>query len=685
MQRFGTTSEREFLPSPQLDDLAFQPLMDRARPLIARYCPEWTDHNLSDPGITLLELFAHLVDMMSYRLNQVPDKMYIKFLEMLGTRLESAKPAQADITFYLSSPAQAATPPIPKGVEVSTRRLEGQPAIGFRLKKELVLEPVQLTAVISHAGKRGTFHDWIHPDIPPLQAHERIEVFGRSPTLGDALLFGFHKPIGARILELHVRCGPELPHELDPSNPPLQWEVRGKEGPLLCLVMSDTTRGFVDSGAIKLQIPECEPEPDVQGVVDHWWLTCRYIHKEGSRYATSPMIRIERVDVVGGTVPAAHEELVENELLGRSDGSPGQEFQLRHFPLLEREEGETLLLELPYGELEEWVERRDFSMSSPDDRHFVLDSNSGRLLLPPILPTPEGKMYQFGRIPPQGAILRFSRYRHGGGARGNVVADTLVVLKRSVPYIARVTNHQAATGGRDLETLEHARLRTLKTLGSRDRAVTAEDYVFLAQQLEGVARACCTGAGPVGQEAAYDMQGGMIWVRILPRLAAGATPNDLNAYYLSSAWNDLRARVQHYLSRLSVIGVQVSVAQVILVPIRVEVAYSPAVRGFGQLEALESTIRSQVASFLDPFSGGNSQQGWPFGRPILNAEVRGCVERIPGVEFADVRVTSGVQPDRVTGLAAATRAGVQIHRWALPLLMQDSADLSVHAEPQVGR
>ena len=46
------------LPAPNLDDRRFQDILDEARRLIPRYCPEWTDHNLSDPGITLLELFA---------------------------------------------------------------------------------------------------------------------------------------------------------------------------------------------------------------------------------------------------------------------------------------------------------------------------------------------------------------------------------------------------------------------------------------------------------------------------------------------------------------------------------------------------------------------------------------------------------------------------------------------------
>ena len=52
------------LQAPNLDDRTFQDLVREARAMIPRYCPEWTDHNLSDPGITLIELFAWMVEVL---------------------------------------------------------------------------------------------------------------------------------------------------------------------------------------------------------------------------------------------------------------------------------------------------------------------------------------------------------------------------------------------------------------------------------------------------------------------------------------------------------------------------------------------------------------------------------------------------------------------------------------------
>ena len=111
------------LPSSNLDDRTFDELVDECILRIPRYCPEWTDRNLSDPGVTLIELFAWLSDQMLMRFNQVPGKNYVAFLELLGIRLISPTPAQTDITFYLTTDLPEAYT-IPPGTEVATERTE---------------------------------------------------------------------------------------------------------------------------------------------------------------------------------------------------------------------------------------------------------------------------------------------------------------------------------------------------------------------------------------------------------------------------------------------------------------------------------------------------------------------------------------------------------------------------------
>src|SRR5512142_1020765 len=136
------------LPTPTLDDRHFQDIVDQVKSMIPRYCPEWTNHNVSDPGITLIELFAWMTDMLLYRVNQVPDLHYIKFLEMLGVRLRPPIPAKAPITFWLSAP-QGFPVIIPGGTEVASTQTETEPSIVFTTDANLQINPPQLGMIVS--------------------------------------------------------------------------------------------------------------------------------------------------------------------------------------------------------------------------------------------------------------------------------------------------------------------------------------------------------------------------------------------------------------------------------------------------------------------------------------------------------------------------------------------------------
>src|SRR5438445_4768410 len=87
------------LTEPLIDDRTFEQIVSDLRFRIPRYTKEWTNYNDSDPGMTLLQLFAWLSEMMQYRMNQVPLKNYIKFLKLLGEELEPPSPAVAHLTF----------------------------------------------------------------------------------------------------------------------------------------------------------------------------------------------------------------------------------------------------------------------------------------------------------------------------------------------------------------------------------------------------------------------------------------------------------------------------------------------------------------------------------------------------------------------------------------------------------
>lgn len=98
-------AERGRILPPNLDDRTWQVLVDQMRALIPRYAPGWTDHNPSDLGVTLIELFAWLTEGVVYRLNQVPDKNYVAFLNLLGITRDPPTPAHTYLTFTPSAGA----------------------------------------------------------------------------------------------------------------------------------------------------------------------------------------------------------------------------------------------------------------------------------------------------------------------------------------------------------------------------------------------------------------------------------------------------------------------------------------------------------------------------------------------------------------------------------------------------
>lgn len=92
------------LRPPKLDDRNFEQLVAMAKERLARACPDWTDHGPADPGITLVEAFAYLTEVLLYRVNRLPEKVYIELLRLLGLRLEPPAAASVELILRLATP-----------------------------------------------------------------------------------------------------------------------------------------------------------------------------------------------------------------------------------------------------------------------------------------------------------------------------------------------------------------------------------------------------------------------------------------------------------------------------------------------------------------------------------------------------------------------------------------------------
>lgn len=144
------------LPVPNLDDRSWKQIVDEAIRLIPRYCPEWTNHNASDPGITLLELYAWMTEMVIYRLNKVPEKNFLTFLDLIGVRLKPPEPARVVLEFTPSEGADGELV-VRKGTQVATLQAGGGDPVTFETLRDLTLLPIHVVRAAS--SHRATVAD----------------------------------------------------------------------------------------------------------------------------------------------------------------------------------------------------------------------------------------------------------------------------------------------------------------------------------------------------------------------------------------------------------------------------------------------------------------------------------------------------------------------------------------------
>lgn len=625
------------LPAPNLDDRRFQDLVDDAKRLVQQRCPEWSDHNVSDPGVTLIETFAFMVDQLFYRLNRVPDLHYIKFLELIGVRQFPPVAARGPVTFWLSAPTPSAVN-VPRGTEVATVRTEVEDAVVFRVEEALAIVPCELlllrsqTAERAEASRAAAMTDHHEAVMRARRSVEQrlgspvaLPCFADVPAPGDALYVGLSDPVPRCAVALRFECHIEG-IGVDPTRPPLRWEAFDGREWLPCEVERDSTGGLNRDGDVVLHVPAGHVASVVDGERAGWLRAVVTAVAEGQPpYSASPQINSARAFTIGGTTTVINAELIEREVLGVSAGVPGQRFAFQYGPVLPSEGGPVL--ETAAGEgWESWTEVENFAESGPEDLHVVADRRSGEVLFGPQVRQPDGSLTQYGAVPPKGATIRVPSYAIGGGSRGDVGKGAISVLRATIPFISRVENRAAASGGVDGETLDETKVRGPIVLRTRNRAVTAEDYEHLAREAAPeVARVRCLPAGADGP----DRNG----VRVLIVPAAESDEVGRLRFEQLIPPVGVLERISEYLDARRTLGARVSVEPphyqgvTAVVRIRARARWDPA--------EVDREGRRALYTYFHPIVGGPGGTGWPFGRPVRVGELYAVLQGVPGIDYLE--------------------------------------------------
>jgi len=534
------------LSAPDLDQRKFQDLVREVRARIPVHTPEYTNFNSSDPGQTLIDVFAFLSETLLYRLNRYPEGARRKFLQLLGMPLAEATSARGLVAFSndrghllpttLDAAAEIRAGQIPfqvlRGLDVLPvtplmiykqpvtgatddvkalyRQLyasfRGQPpAADVALYTSVVFDPPKSAPVdLSQAAGNCL---WIAllartkelVDVTRGAIGGKTLSIGIVPSLTDAQRrLAPAGQVGTARGDLLTVEAPRLPASGRlPTNPaqrvpqyqPLAVSASGDplaEPAVLDVILppAPELKLWPDLDPLESGVGDFPPAMEDTAAADLiiTWLRVRLAR--GSQ-ATLFYVGINAALV-------EQREHVFNELLASGTGEPDQAVQLSNAPVLSATV--KLTITPPGGKPEVWERIDDLSAAGPEVP--VRDTRVAPGTQPP--PASPSKVYavdaesgsiQFGdglrgARPPQGAIVR-AEYDFSSGRAGNVGAGA-ISTGASLPGGVKVSNPIPAWGGADSETVEQGEKQIPRYLQHRDRLVTAEDFETITLRTPGV-------------------------------------------------------------------------------------------------------------------------------------------------------------------------------------------------------
>jgi len=616
------------LEIPNLDDRRWVDLVEESRARIPRDAPLWTDHNVHDPGITFIELFAWLAEMQIYQLNRVGQRHRELFGQLAGANREPLKPARVNIEVQGSLDTSVS---LRAGTQLEV--VEGTRLI-FETDVDLFLTRSRLMRVIVDDGSGP---------VDQTQANEKSGIaflaFGENADEGAELRLGFDafypdkEPelrLNAQVFtaDLAERCGSVAPLKQDddtskiPAPVEIVWEFIGANGRWLPLtVISDETVAFSRSGAITLATPKGATQ---QG--RSFWIRARITK---GFYNIEPRLTSIRLNVL----PCSQKENVRDRLIGKGTGRPDQSFEVTKDPILPGDPPVTVAVAN-----EQWHSVSSFEHSAHDSKDYVFD----------------GLLVQFGngangQVPAADQEIRAS-YQSSQGASGNVAKGLNWRFVGGGVAGVILTNPQDASGGKNSESLDDLEFRARALLDRPQRAVTLKDIELIAISTPSayVARAKAITNCPVPEA---------ITVVAVPKTRPGrkGAPKPTSALFLDMVQRNLQ-RYRLLCDNLHVVG-----------PIYVEVRVSVLLRLLKGAGSNEVIGRARQA--LDLFLNGRLQPAdqkngpprqtdsacptlWPFGRSVFPSEVYAILDGVTGVDFASKLVLSAsingqpVQPNQ---------------------------------------
>jgi predicted phage baseplate assembly protein len=642
------------IPNPSIDDKSYQDIVEESKKKISVYSKRWTNHNVSDPGITFIELFSWLAESQIYSLNKISLKNYLKFLRLLGhdALIKPASPPKLQLTFNGSNLREPLM--IPKSTLVNPLDLTNN--IAFDTDENLLVLPLQISKMLvstklgyeDHTLQNDTigngyFYPFTESPSPGISGFyvglenlsgKSIDYLSGSILCvsfyvfeDDLPLVGSHGTedlkvyLSSSVIWEYLSFDVKEPAEVS-SSTPMQWT------PLI--LNEDTLRALTINGRISFQIPFKDIDScstlDLIGTrflaTDNrntrsaknsnignnennkklFWIRCRL--KE-SHYEIVPRLTAVLLNTISATFG-----LIVEKVYHIGNGLPGQIIEINppNTPVIEIIQVKTI--DSNNGDLEKiWTEVEDFDASTPDDLHFVCNLTKDNILFG------NGINGYMPKIDEKIVV----KFRTGDVGQNSLINAKMTFTSQSGQDIEAV-NYIQSTRGIDREALSDAIARARKDLTIPYKAVSSPDFEYIAINTPG------TRISRAKAFVSLDEINSVTVIVVPFSFDEAPTPS-----------KGLLKTVHHHLDihRLITTRIKVKgpdyVGISVITKIRIKKNSNP--------QTVKDSVCTSLVNFINPISRNPEQNAWPFGRDVYKSEVYALIGSINGVDcIIDLRI-----------------------------------------------
>lgn len=640
--------------------------------------PEYTNYqNNTDPGVTILQLFAFMVDNLSYLCNQVPDQNRLKFLSLLGIPMQAAQAASGVVTFDNSrGPLQTVTLPAQLPVSAGSTGFVTSDGLNVLPVDSMIFMRAALSAADQAAATQTYTQLYAAQAASPsdLQFYQ-TEVF-ESPTsasnlpvatLSDgsivdrALWIALLKrgvdstltnqsvlnAIGGSTITLGIVPAVTNAEMIlqpstatTPATSPLIYEVSTGQtdstGAPVYQRLNSSADGdpLTTPTLVQLTLPAASAMgmwslgPLEEGVGDYppslqdqtniapnvvAWVRVRLPLPADTQGSTNVVASFNWLGI--NATKISQQIPVPVEIVGTANGEPDQSYTLINTPVI------TSTVQITVNGVT-WTQTDDL-LAAPSEianatgaQVYTVDSASGTITF--------GTGLQ-GARPTAGAVI-IASYAYGGGVAGNV-GIAAVNASTQLPAGFQVSNPLPTTGGTAGETVAAAEQRIPLYLQNAGRAVSAQDFSDIVASTPGIdlGRVAIL---PLYQPDTGVNAPGVVTVLVIPNDPTNPQGPVPDAAFLQSVCN--------YLEPRRLLTTEVHVVGPDYQDLSVSVGFD--ILPGKDIATVTQAIQAAIGHYLSPTTGGPNGTGWPLNKPVIAGELLAQAARVDGI--SDIEAVS---------------------------------------------